>query len=141
MKLSIFEWYSNGGAYNPAILGAGRLEKKFYIGPPDFQLRQELFKVYLKKKPLDFGIDYEKLAKLTEHRVTAEIELIGSEAARMALQADSKVTMQILENAINKIRPTISLAELRKYEEIRKKIEGEDGDDEPSGRPRIGFKS
>jgi hypothetical protein len=49
--------------------------------------------------------------------------------------------MQILENAINKVRPTISLAELRKYEEIRKKIEGEDGDDDPSGRPRIGFKS
>lgn len=126
---------------DPAILGAGRLEKKFYIGPPDFQLTQELFKVYLKKKPLDFGIDYEKLAKLTEHRVTAEIELICSEAARMALQADSKVTMQIIEKAIVKVKPTISLAELRKYEEIRRKIEGEDGDDEPSGRPRIGFKS
>jgi transitional endoplasmic reticulum ATPase len=125
---------------DPAILGAGRLEKKFYIGPPDLTLREELFKLYLKKKPLDFGIDYLKLANLTEHRVTAEIELICSEAARNALQADSKVTMQIIENAIVKVKPTISLAELKKYEDIRRKIEGEDGD-EPSGRPRIGFKS
>lgn len=124
---------------DPAVLGAGRLEKKFYIGPPDFQLRQELFKVYLKKKPLDFGIDYEKLARMTDDRVTAEIELICSESARMALQADSKVTMQLIENAIIKIKPTISQSELKKYEDIRRKIDGEDGNDDSTGRHRIGY--
>lgn len=32
---------------DPAILRAGRLDKKYYIGVPDFEARMALFKLYL----------------------------------------------------------------------------------------------
>jgi transitional endoplasmic reticulum ATPase len=50
---------------DPAMLRAGRLDKKFYLPPPDFEARKEMFKMLLKNRPLDFGIDYDKLALLT----------------------------------------------------------------------------
>ena len=43
---------------DPAILRAGRLEKKYYIGVPDMEARMALFKLYLEKRPYDFGLDY-----------------------------------------------------------------------------------
>jgi transitional endoplasmic reticulum ATPase len=50
-----------------AILRTGRFDKKFYIAPPDFLARKELFEIYIKKedRPHD-KLDYEKLATLTE---------------------------------------------------------------------------
>ena len=36
---------------DPAILRAGRLDKKYYIGVPDAEARAALFKLYLEKRP------------------------------------------------------------------------------------------
>lgn len=84
-----------------AILRAGRLEKHFYVGPPDFTARKLLFEMYLKnRKALDFGIDYEKLSRMTENFVSADIQLIVDDAARQALYRKEKITMQILEETI-----------------------------------------
>src|SRR5690606_25603090 len=62
---------------DPAMLRAGRLEKKFYLPPPDFKTRKALFQKSLseRKSVLDFGIDYDKLADITENYVIADIEL------------------------------------------------------------------
>lgn len=68
-----------------AILRAGRLEKHIYVPPPDFEARKELFRLYLANRPLDFGIDYTKLAKLTEHYVSADIKFIIDEALRTVI--------------------------------------------------------
>lgn len=108
---------------DPAILGAGRLEKKFYISPPDFELRRSLFENYLKNKPLDLGIDYDKLSNLTVNYVTGDIELLINEAAKKAMISKQRITMQILEETIKNQKPTVSITELKKYEEIRRKIE------------------
>jgi len=124
---------------DPAILGAGRLEKKVYIGPPDFELRKLLFENYLKNKPLDFGIDYEKLSRLTDNYVTADIELLVNEAAKKAMLNKQRVTMDILEQTIKHQKPTVSLSELRKFEGIRKKIEEDLEEEKPNERKRIGF--
>lgn len=125
---------------DPAMLGAGRLEKKFYIGPPDFELRKSLFQMYLNKKPLDFGIDYDVLAKLTENYVTGDIELLVNEAAKKAMLSNGRVSMQMLQQTIKIQKPTVSVQELKKYEAARKKIENERDDDNQNERPRIGFK-
>ena len=42
---------------DPAILRAGRLDKKYYLGVPDKEARMALFKLYLKKRPYDCGLD------------------------------------------------------------------------------------
>lgn len=104
---------------DPAALRAGRLEKKFYVPPPDFEARKALFKMYLNNRPLDLGIDYEKLANLTQNYSCADIKLITDEAARFALKSKSRITMSILLEIIEKIPPTISISELLKYEEAK----------------------
>lgn len=125
---------------DPAILRAGRLDKKFYLPPPDFEARKGIFEMYLKSRPLDFGMDYEQLAKLTEHYVSADIEFLVNEASRLALKTKARISMKILEEVIKNTKPSVSLQELRKYETIKAKMDGENIN-QPNERPRIGFKT
>lgn len=122
-----------------ALLRAGRLDKKYYLPPPDFEARKALFEMYLKNRPLDFGIDYDRLANMTEYFVSSDIkELIVDEASRIALRSKSRISMKILEEIIKNTKPSVSLEELKKYEIIKAKMEGEDIE-KKNDRPRIGF--
>ena len=123
---------------DPAILRAGRLDKKYYIGVPDVQARMALFKLYLEKRPYDFGLDYPQLANMTQGYVSADIQLIVNDASRNALLQHSKITMQLLEAAISNTSPSLSENELRKYERIRAMMNGEIVK-KSNDRPRIGF--
>lgn len=123
---------------DPAILRAGRLDKKYYIGVPDIEARMALFRLYLNKRPYDFGLDYHQLADMTQGYVSADIQLIVNDASRNALRQHSKITMELLKVAITNTAPSLSNNELRKYEHIRAMMNGEEmkkSDD----RPRIGF--
>ena len=122
-----------------AILRAGRLEKHFYVGPPDFTARKLLFEMCLKnRKALDFGIDYEKLARMTENYVSADIQLIVDDAARQALYRKEKITMQILEETIKNKKPSLSLEQINQYNILRDNFEGI-AEKKPERKP-IGFK-
>jgi transitional endoplasmic reticulum ATPase len=125
---------------DPAILRAGRLDKKFYLPPPDFEARKALFEMYLKNRPLDFGMDYEILSKLTENYVSSDIEFLVNEASRLALKEKSRITMLIMENTIKNTRPSVSLQELQKYESLREKMTSENNE-QKNDRPKIGYKS
>ena len=104
---------------DPAILRAGRLDKKFYVGAPDKEARAALFRLYLSKRPYDFGLDYDKLAELTEYYVSADIQLIVNEASRNALHRHSRITMELLTEAIRNTLPSLSREMLSKYESIK----------------------
>lgn len=123
---------------DPAILRAGRLDKKYYIGVPDTEARMELFKLYLEKRPYDFGLDYQQLADMTKGYVSADIQLIVNDASRNALRQHSKITMELLRIAISNTRPSLSANELRKYDRIRAMMNGEEIK-KSNDRPRIGF--
>ena len=122
---------------DPAILRAGRLDKKYYVGAPDKEARKALFKLYLAKRPYDFGIDYDELADLTANYVSSDIQLIVNDAARKALKQHSKITMAIIKETISATLPSLSAAELAKYEKIKQRMERK----EPgrNDRPHIGF--
>ncbi len=123
-----------------AILRAGRLEKWYYIPPPDFDARKALFELYLKERPIDLGIDYSKLADLTNNYVSSDIKFLIDESSRKTIRDRIKrITMSTLEFIIKTQKPTVSLSELKKYEAVRKKIEQEI-EDYPNERPKIGFK-
>lgn len=122
---------------DPAILRSGRLEKKYYLGVPDKAAREALFKLYLETRPYDFGLDYSKLADMTENYVSADIQLIVNDASRAALKAKSKITMAILSEAISNVKQSLSNQELAKYERLRALMNGESI--ENNDRPRIGF--
>jgi transitional endoplasmic reticulum ATPase len=53
-----------------------------------------------------------------------------------------RISMEILENVIKNTKPSVSISELNKYEQLRKKMEGENTPviDNTNHRPTIGFK-
>ena len=122
----------------PAMLRAGRLDKKFYLPPPDFEARKAMFEMYLKDRPLDFGIDYDRLANLTENYVSSDIEFLANETARLALKQKSRITMNLLEEMIKSTKPSVSIQELKKFELIKVKMNSENIEQKKE-RPRIGF--
>ncbi len=122
---------------DPAMLRAGRLDKKFYLPPPDFEARKGMFEMYLKNRPLDFGIDYDSLATLTNNYVSADIEFLVNEASRFALKEKTRIGMTILEEIIKTTKPSVPIKELQKYEAVRVKMNSEKTQKEE--RPRIGF--
>jgi transitional endoplasmic reticulum ATPase len=118
-----------------AVLRTGRLEKHLYVPPPDFEARKVMFELYLKVRPLDFGIDYERLAKLTENYVSSDIKFLIDEASRKTIKDKTKrISMETLEVIIKNKKSSISTADLKKYEKIREKMEGEE-----KPRQKIGF--
>ena len=124
---------------DPAILRAGRLEKHFYVGPPDFKARKQLFELCLKnRKAVDFGINYEELANLTENYISADIQLIVDDAARQALYRNERITMQILKETIKNKKPSLTLEQIKQYNSMREVFEGIVK--EKTERKRIGFK-
>lgn len=124
---------------DPAMLRAGRLERKVYLPPPDQEVRVELFMMYLQSRPLELGIDYAELANLTEGYVSADIELLVNDAARMALGTDSLIGMPHLKQAVQARKPSLSPQEIARYEEIRCYVEQEKQETSPR-RSRIGYK-
>lgn len=118
---------------DPAALRAGRLELKYYIPQPDKETRIQLFKVGLKGRNTELGINYERLADLTENRVSSDIKLIIDTAARIVFKGKTeKITQAVLEEAITQIPPTVSPDVIRKCEKIRDEFTGQ----KPN---RIGF--
>ena len=122
---------------DPAILRSGRLDKKFFIGPPDFDARKAMFEMLLKKRPYDFGLDYDKLARLTENYVFSDLKLIINDASRAALITKSKITMAILEKTIMETKSSLSQKDIEKYNIIKAEMDGSNSVAKP--RSRIGF--
>ncbi len=68
-----------------AILRSGRLDKKYYIWPPDFDARAELFEIFIERQGRPHAkLNYKKLAEFTDWYVASDIEAIVEEASRDA---------------------------------------------------------
>ena len=124
-------------AIDSAILRSGRLDKHIYLPPPHFEAREMMFKLYLEKRPTELGLDYTILARTTENYVSSDIKFLCDESSRNALKLDSKITMDILLQAINSNKPSVSLSDLNNYKKIKDKMEGVNSDN--NDRPRVGF--
>jgi transitional endoplasmic reticulum ATPase len=120
-----------------AVLGAGRLELRYYIPQPDYETRIQIFKIELSKRRVDFGIDYEILAGLTENYVSGDINLIIRHAAQLAFRRKiGKITMALLKEAISTTKQTITYDQIRVHEDIRDRFMGVKKSNE---RRKIGF--
>lgn len=120
-----------------AALRAGRLEFKYYIPQPDAETRAAIFEINLAKRRCDFGIDYERLAALTENYISADIKMIVDNAARLTFRRkEKKIKQSTIEEVIANTRPSISADVLKKHEDIRDEFMGIKKE-EP--RRRIGF--
>jgi transitional endoplasmic reticulum ATPase len=101
-----------------ALLRAGRMDKRIMVSPPDLEARAELFELFLSERPTQ-DIDYEHLAKLSEYFVSADIELIVTEAAREAVYQDLEyITQEVIEATIKSTTPSILEDEIEYYKQF-----------------------
>lgn len=111
-------------AIDPAILRSGRLDKHIYLPPPDFEAREKMFEIYLKKRPIELGLDYAAFASSTENFVSSDIKFICDEASRKALKLEVRISEIIVMEVIRSIKPSLSHTDLLTYEKIKNKMEG-----------------
>ncbi len=121
-----------------AVLRTGRLDKKIFVGPPDLKAREQLFHIYLMKRPTDFSIDYAILANKTEFFVASDIKFIIDEASREALLSKTRISQELMEKMIKNIKPSISKEILSNYEGLRSKMES--NEDTTQTRRPVGFR-
>lgn len=100
-----------------AILRSGRMDKRIYVGPPDFKARHQLFELCLNGRPFSSNIDFSKLASMTENYVCSDIQLIVTEAARKAVITNKdEIDEQMLIEAIKNCSVSVSIDDLKYYE-------------------------
>jgi len=94
---------------DPAILRPGRMDKKIYVSPPDFEARKELFKLGLSGRPYDKDINFEELAKKTDGFSSADIiEGVVEGASRIAANMnDTAIDQKLLEKEMKEIKPMV----------------------------------
>ncbi|XWS38775.1 hypothetical protein CRYUN_Cryun19dG0159200 [Craigia yunnanensis] len=69
-----------------ALLRPGRFDRLLYVGPPNENDREDIFRIHLHKIPCSSDVSLKELAHLTEGCTGADISLICREAAVTALE-------------------------------------------------------
>ena len=120
---------------DPALLRSGRFDRLVLVGPPARQGRIKIFKIHTKGIPLADDVNIETLADMTEGYVGADVESVCREAVMLALRSDFEtniVTMAYFEEALKKVRPTISENMVEYYEKMQDLFKGGIQSAEPS---------
>lgn len=88
-----------------AFKRTGRFDRTFFIPPPDFEAREEIFQLYLKDLPIE-NIDYVKLAQASEGFSGADIKGVVDRVGEATIEAilesaeDLKITQEELLSTI-----------------------------------------
>ena len=104
---------------DPALLRAGRFDRKITVSLPDREGREAIFKVHSRNKKVDPSVDFAQIAKRTVGFSGADIENIMNEAAILAVRRNkSSVTMSEIDEAIDRriAGPAKSSRSLNKHE-------------------------
>ena len=88
---------------DPALLRAGRFDRKITVSLPDKKGREEIFKVHSRNKKLDPDVNFENIAKRTVGFSGADIENIMNEAAILAVRANREsISVDDIDEAIDR---------------------------------------
>ena len=104
---------------DPALLRAGRFDRKITVSLPDREGREAIFKVHSRNKKLASDVDFTALAKRTVGFSGADIENIMNEAAILAVRRKKDcITMDEIDEAIDRrvAGPAKSSRSLNKHE-------------------------
>ena len=104
---------------DPALLRAGRFDRKITVSLPDREGREAIFKVHSRNKKIDKDVDFSQIAKRTVGFSGADIENIMNEAAILAVRRKkNSVTMAEIDEAIDRriAGPAKSSRALNKHE-------------------------
>jgi len=104
-----------------ALLRPGRFDRILLVDIPDEESRKKILEIHTSKTPLDKSVKMETLIKKTENFVGADIESLCREAALNALRKDINakiVTMDDFEEALKKVKPSVSENTAQRYKKI-----------------------
>jgi cell division protease FtsH len=95
----------NENELDPALMRAGRFDRKIYIGLPKLQDRQALFQFYLKNISYDRQeVQFDRLARLTVGNTPADIANIVREATLISVRNHKEsVSMKEIDEARERI--------------------------------------
>ena len=127
---------------DPAIMRPGRLDKLVYVDVPNPTARAEILRTHTRKLKLPPDVDLTKLANdpqatgFTGADLAALTREAGTAALRRLLQAAKGrlqgevtdepplITHRDLEQAFNKVHPSVSKRDLARYRSLVKKMRG-----------------
>ncbi|PIN89331.1 ATPase [Candidatus Pacearchaeota archaeon CG10_big_fil_rev_8_21_14_0_10_34_76] len=104
-----------------ALLRPGRFDRIVLVDVPDLESRKKIFEIHTKNMPLDKSVKMDVLIRKTEGFVGADIESFAREAAIHALRKNikaDKVTMEDFEEALVKVKPSVSEETAKRYKKI-----------------------
>ncbi len=89
---------------DPALLRAGRFDRRVAVQPPDRKGRVEILQVHTRSIPLAEDVDLEALASTTPGMVGADLANLANEAALLAARREhEKVRMSDFTDSLEKI--------------------------------------
>ena len=89
---------------DPALLRPGRFDRRVLLDRPDVKERRLILEVHAKGKPLEKGVDLERVARQTPGFAGADLKNLFNEAAILAARRDKKKVGQAeLTNSIEKV--------------------------------------
>jgi len=106
---------------DPALLRPGRFDRIILTPVPEDKSRLRILEIHTKGMPLTNDVDLNVLAEKTQNYVGADIQALCREAAILALRKDMKidrVSMKDFEEALNKVKHSITPEDVKRYEEI-----------------------
>ena len=89
---------------DPALLRAGRFDRKITVPPPDIKGREAILKVHVQNKKLTPDVDLAILARRTPGFVGADLENLCNEGALLAARrGKNSIDMKDFEDAIDRV--------------------------------------
>jgi SpoVK/Ycf46/Vps4 family AAA+-type ATPase len=114
---------------DPAVMRPGRFDEKVYVGLPDVPARRKIVELNLSGRPLAADVDLDALAQATDNYSGADLKNICEEAAAdvflKAVKAGESaahppIAMADLRAALAANRPSVTKADLERFERYRK---------------------
>ena len=89
---------------DPALLRPGRFDRQIYVNVPDVKGREGIIQIHAKNKPIEAGVNFKDIARLTSGFTGADIENFLNEAAILAARdGRHTITMEDITEGINKV--------------------------------------
>tara|TARA_B110000967_G_scaffold79244_1_gene81893 strand:- start:118 stop:1926 length:1809 start_codon:yes stop_codon:yes gene_type:complete len=107
---------------DPALLRSGRFERVLHIPPPDAEAREKIFNIHISGMPLS-KFSLKDIIGGLDGFTGADIEAVCREAALITMRANKKkVTKAHFEEAISRVRPTVTHEMLQYYQKMEERL-------------------
>ena len=107
---------------DPALLRSGRFERVLHVPPPDKPAREAIMNIHSSDMPLS-AFSMKDILGGMDGFTGADIEAVCREAALIAMRAGKKkVTKGHFEDAISRVRPTVTPDMLEYYSKMEERL-------------------